>query len=256
MYRGLVKEEPDAGEEDYAFQFESAHFVTLGLLYEQNKRFAGGAFAPMLTARGQVPEGEIPPDDRGSRGPRRPGAGSGRRAGPRGGQAQEARINHPYVKNFVLAKTTPSPASARRSELRPDVQETDGKPESLRREQGQIRGRPARGRGGPAGRGMRRPNGAAPRSDRRGSAEEARDAAGLGDRGRQAPSDVRLQGFRRGLRLHEDVAREAEALNHHPEWFNVYNQVTVDLVTHDPPGITALDFDLAHRAQSFAERRP
>ena len=51
------------------------------------------------------------------------------------------------------------------------------------------------------------------------------------------------------------VAREAETLNHHPEWFNVYNRVTMDLVTHDPPGITALDFDLAHKAQAFAERR-
>ena len=52
-----------------------------------------------------------------------------------------------------------------------------------------------------------------------------------------------------------DVAREAEVLNHHPEWFNVYNQVAIDLVTHDPPGITSLDFDLAHKAQALAERR-
>ncbi len=48
MYRGLLEEEPKKGEEDYAFQFEAAHHVTLGLLYEQNKRFAGGAFAPIL----------------------------------------------------------------------------------------------------------------------------------------------------------------------------------------------------------------
>src|SRR6266568_2274435 len=48
MYRGLVADEPSSGEEDYAFQFESPHFITLGLLYEKNKRFAGGAFAPIL----------------------------------------------------------------------------------------------------------------------------------------------------------------------------------------------------------------
>ena len=48
MYRGLVEEQPTTTEEDWAFQFESAHFITLGLLYEQNKRFAGGAFAPIL----------------------------------------------------------------------------------------------------------------------------------------------------------------------------------------------------------------
>src|SRR5712691_4209224 len=48
MYRALVKEEPEATEESWTFQFESAHFITLGLLYEENKRFAGGAFAPIL----------------------------------------------------------------------------------------------------------------------------------------------------------------------------------------------------------------
>jgi ParB family chromosome partitioning protein len=48
MYRGLAAEDPSRGEEDYVFQFEAAHFITLGLLYETNKRFAGGAFAPIL----------------------------------------------------------------------------------------------------------------------------------------------------------------------------------------------------------------
>src|SRR5512134_657625 len=43
MYRGLLDEEPGATEDDYAFQFEAAHFITLGLLYEENRRFAGGA---------------------------------------------------------------------------------------------------------------------------------------------------------------------------------------------------------------------
>src|SRR5438309_1422192 len=48
MYRGLVEEAPRKTEEDFAFQFEAPHFVTLGLLYEENARFAGGAFAPIL----------------------------------------------------------------------------------------------------------------------------------------------------------------------------------------------------------------
>lgn len=52
-----------------------------------------------------------------------------------------------------------------------------------------------------------------------------------------------------------DVAREAEALDHHPEWFNVYNRVVIDLTTHDASGITALDFDLARRAEDLAGRR-
>lgn len=36
-----------------------------------------------------------------------------------------------------------------------------------------------------------------------------------------------------------------EKMNHHPEWFNVYNRVTVDLSTHDVGGITSRDVDLA-----------
>ena len=37
----------------------------------------------------------------------------------------------------------------------------------------------------------------------------------------------------------------AERMNHHPEWFNVYNKVVVDLTTHDAGGISAKDFELA-----------
>lgn len=41
------------------------------------------------------------------------------------------------------------------------------------------------------------------------------------------------------------VAILAEKDNHHPEWFNVYNKVSIDLTTHDAGGITAKDFALA-----------
>jgi 4a-hydroxytetrahydrobiopterin dehydratase len=37
----------------------------------------------------------------------------------------------------------------------------------------------------------------------------------------------------------------AEQLNHHPEWFNVWNRVDVTLATHDAGGLTELDFKLA-----------
>jgi 4a-hydroxytetrahydrobiopterin dehydratase len=47
-------------------------------------------------------------------------------------------------------------------------------------------------------------------------------------------------------------ALAAEAMDHHPEWFNVYRTVRVDLATHDAGGITELDFALAGRMESVA----
>lgn len=43
----------------------------------------------------------------------------------------------------------------------------------------------------------------------------------------------------------------AEAMNHHPEWFNVYNTVRVDLSTHDAGGITGLDVELARKMDAL-----
>jgi 4a-hydroxytetrahydrobiopterin dehydratase len=48
------------------------------------------------------------------------------------------------------------------------------------------------------------------------------------------------------------VALAAEQLNHHPEWFNVYSTVRVDLTTHDADGVSELDFELAARMNAFA----
>lgn len=41
------------------------------------------------------------------------------------------------------------------------------------------------------------------------------------------------------------IAFEAERLNHHPAWFNVYNQLDISLSTHDVGGVTEKDFELA-----------
>jgi ParB family transcriptional regulator, chromosome partitioning protein len=107
MYRGLVTEEPQAGEEDYAFQFESAHFITLGLLYEQNKRFAGGAFAPILRRVDKFLKGRFPKtleerEERAALVREADEALAGAVA-----KVKKRGINHPYVKNFILARTTP-----------------------------------------------------------------------------------------------------------------------------------------------------
>ena len=51
--------------------------------------------------------------------------------------------------------------------------------------------------------------------------------------------------FRAAFGFMTHVALEAEATGHHPEWFNVYNRVKVDLTTHDAGGVTQKDVKLA-----------
>ncbi|MBI4627631.1 MAG: ParB N-terminal domain-containing protein, partial [Candidatus Rokubacteria bacterium] len=102
MYRALVKQEPGTTEEAWAFQFESPHFVTLGLLYEENKRFAGGAFAPILRRVDKFLKLTLP---RGLE-ERRERADLVREADAALGDVvqkiKKRGINHPYVKNYVL----------------------------------------------------------------------------------------------------------------------------------------------------------
>lgn len=45
------------------------------------------------------------------------------------------------------------------------------------------------------------------------------------------------------------VALKAEKMDHHPEWFNVYNRVEMTLSTHDAGGVTGLDLELARFAE-------
>jgi ParB family transcriptional regulator, chromosome partitioning protein len=107
MYRGLTESEPRKGEEDYAFQFEAPHLVTLGLLYEQNKRFAGGAFAPLLRRVDGFLSGTFTRTL-----PQREARAEKVRAADAAladvvGQLKKRGIRHPFVKNYVLARTTP-----------------------------------------------------------------------------------------------------------------------------------------------------
>lgn len=50
------------------------------------------------------------------------------------------------------------------------------------------------------------------------------------------------------------VAEIAEEMDHHPEWFNVYNRLDVTLSTHDAGGLTRLDADLAARMDAVAAK--
>ncbi|MBU2951044.1 4a-hydroxytetrahydrobiopterin dehydratase [Tamlana agarivorans] len=49
------------------------------------------------------------------------------------------------------------------------------------------------------------------------------------------------------------IAFECEALNHHPNWTNVYNVLTISLSTHSENGVTAKDFDLANAIEHIVE---
>lgn len=57
--------------------------------------------------------------------------------------------------------------------------------------------------------------------------------------------ELKFKDFVEAFGFMTQVAFEAEKLNHHPDWYNVYNQVHVTLSTHDVGGITDLDFKLA-----------
>jgi ParB family transcriptional regulator, chromosome partitioning protein len=107
MYRGLAEESPSATEEDFAFQFEAPHFITLGLLYEANKRFAGGAFAPILRRVDKFLRGGLAK----ALEERRERADLVRATDEAlalvVAKLKKRGISHPYVKNYVLARTTP-----------------------------------------------------------------------------------------------------------------------------------------------------
>jgi len=47
------------------------------------------------------------------------------------------------------------------------------------------------------------------------------------------------------------IAFEVEVQNHHPEWFNVYNKLSIRLSTHDADGVSEKDFKLAHTIEGI-----
>ncbi|AEP29694.1 4a-hydroxytetrahydrobiopterin dehydratase [Brumicola nitratireducens] len=61
----------------------------------------------------------------------------------------------------------------------------------------------------------------------------------------------KFKSFIRAFGWMTQIAIWAEKLKHHPEWFNVYNKVDVELTTHDAGGISELDFKLAEKMELF-----
>ncbi|MEM7679815.1 MAG: 4a-hydroxytetrahydrobiopterin dehydratase [Pseudomonadota bacterium] len=64
--------------------------------------------------------------------------------------------------------------------------------------------------------------------------------------GREAISKhFKFDDFEKTWAFMNRVAKLAEGLNHHPEWFNVYNKIDITLTTHDVGGLSDLDFKMA-----------
>jgi 4a-hydroxytetrahydrobiopterin dehydratase len=65
-------------------------------------------------------------------------------------------------------------------------------------------------------------------------------------------AELRFADFAQAFGFMSAAATEAARMDHHPEWSNVYSQVTIDLVTHDARGVTELDVQLARRMSELA----
>lgn len=69
--------------------------------------------------------------------------------------------------------------------------------------------------------------------------------------GRSIAKTYKFRSFRDAMAWMMRAGFEAEALNHHPDWTNVYNRVEVRLTTHDTGGLTDKDVELARRMEKL-----
>ena len=66
-------------------------------------------------------------------------------------------------------------------------------------------------------------------------------------------AELVIDNFKDCMSAMNRIAFECEALNHHPEWTNIYNTLDITLKTHDAQGVTALDFELAEAINKIVE---
>lgn len=65
----------------------------------------------------------------------------------------------------------------------------------------------------------------------------------------------RFKDFAEAFGFMSEIAVLAQGMNHHPEWYNVYNRVDVTLTTHDAGGVTEKDIELARRMEQIVSRK-
>ena len=66
--------------------------------------------------------------------------------------------------------------------------------------------------------------------------------------------EYEFQSFERAIGFMLAAVPGIQQMDHHPEWANVYNRVTVDLTTHSAGGVTEKDFKLAALLEDLAKR--
>jgi 4a-hydroxytetrahydrobiopterin dehydratase len=72
-------------------------------------------------------------------------------------------------------------------------------------------------------------------------------------KGRDAiAKSFKFENFNEAFGFMTRVALLADKMDHHPEWFNVYNRVDVTLSTHDAGGVTGNDIEMARAMETFA----
>ena len=75
--------------------------------------------------------------------------------------------------------------------------------------------------------------------------EELKKLEGWEIKDNKLHKEIQFESFNQAFGFMTRAAMEIEKMNHHPEWFNVYNKLVVDLMTHDASGITENDTKLA-----------
>jgi len=83
--------------------------------------------------------------------------------------------------------------------------------------------------------------------------EELKNLSGWSVVNEKLHKEFQFDSFNHAFGFMTRAAMEIEKMNHHPEWFNVYNRITIELTTHDAGGITKNDVNLAKILNSLAQ---
>jgi len=107
MFRGRLEQSPGALEKSFAFEFERAHFITLGIVYERKPRFSGGVYVPIVSRVDAFLNEKLRAalEEREQRAAQLEHADEILSALVARGKKRG--LTHPYLKNFIVARCNP-----------------------------------------------------------------------------------------------------------------------------------------------------